>query len=109
MPHAAITARWPNSKPAPVSNGLKVACNASEKCLTGKIPANVLSQFGASSVRMKTSETKNSGKIVPLTIAGAAWANEQAIELEGLTVSRTSLEDVYLKLTKEAEAKADEA
>ncbi len=38
-----------------------------------------------------------------------AWAKEQAIELEGLTVTRTSLEDVYLKLTKEAEATAGEA
>ena len=36
------------------------------------------------------------------------WAVEQAIELEGLTVSRTSLEDVYLKLTQDAETEARE-
>ncbi len=37
-----------------------------------------------------------------------AWATEQSIELEELAISRTSLEDVYLKLTKEAEAEAGE-
>ena len=37
-----------------------------------------------------------------------AWATEQSIELEELAISRTSLEDVYLKLTKEAEATAGE-
>ena len=31
-----------------------------------------------------------------------AWAAEHDIELEGLTVSRPSLEDVYLQLTEEA-------
>jgi ABC-2 type transport system ATP-binding protein len=30
-----------------------------------------------------------------------AWAAERGIELEGLTVSRPSLEDVYLQLTEE--------
>jgi ABC-2 type transport system ATP-binding protein len=31
-----------------------------------------------------------------------AWASERDLELEGLTVTRRSLEDVYLELTKEA-------
>ena len=34
------------------------------------------------------------------------WASEQSLELEGLTVAPLSLEDVYLKLTGEAEARA---
>ncbi|MCH7483808.1 MAG: hypothetical protein IIA90_01520, partial [Chloroflexi bacterium] len=37
------------------------------------------------------------------------WATEHAVELGELTVSRPSLEDVYLKLTKEAEGRAGEA
>jgi ABC-2 type transport system ATP-binding protein len=32
-----------------------------------------------------------------------AWANERGVELEGLTVTRRSLEDVYLELTKDGE------
>jgi len=35
------------------------------------------------------------------------WALEQRIELEGLAVSRPSLEDVYLELTEEAEEAGD--
>ncbi len=37
------------------------------------------------------------------------WATEQSVELEELTVSRSSLEDVYLELTAEAETKEPEA
>jgi ABC-2 type transport system ATP-binding protein len=32
-----------------------------------------------------------------------AWASERGLELEGLTVTRRSLEDIYLELTKEGE------
>jgi len=32
------------------------------------------------------------------------WAAERAVELDGLTVSRPSLEDVYVELTKETPA-----
>jgi ABC-2 type transport system ATP-binding protein len=32
-----------------------------------------------------------------------AWASEHGVELEGLTVARRSLEDIYLELTKEGE------
>ncbi len=35
------------------------------------------------------------------------WATERSIELEGLTVARSSLEDVYLRLTKEVETEAE--
>jgi hypothetical protein len=28
-----------------------------------------------------------------------SWANERGLELEGLTVTRRSLEDIYLELT----------
>jgi ABC-2 type transport system ATP-binding protein len=34
-----------------------------------------------------------------------SWAVEHSIELQGLTVSRASLEETYLRLTREAEAK----
>ncbi|HEX6461022.1 MAG TPA: ABC transporter ATP-binding protein [Thermoleophilaceae bacterium] len=33
-----------------------------------------------------------------------AWANERGVELEGLTVTRRSLEDVYLELTRTGDA-----
>ncbi len=35
-----------------------------------------------------------------------SWAVEQGIDLEGLTVSRASLEETYLRLTRDAEAEA---
>ena len=38
-----------------------------------------------------------------------AWATQRSVELEGLTVAPLSLEDVYLKLTGEADALAGEA
>ena len=47
---------------------------ANEKCLTGKMSAKVVSQPGASSNGMKTSETNSSGSIEALTTAGDASA-----------------------------------
>jgi len=37
--------------------------------------------------------------LAPLVV----WANERGVELEGLTVTRRSLEDVYLELTRGGE------
>ena len=37
--------------------------------------------------------------LTPLVV----WADERGIELEGLTVTRRSLEDVYLELTRGGE------
>ena len=54
--HTAITNKWTHWKPAPVSKGLKDVWRANEKCLTAKMSAKVVSQPGASSNGMKTSE-----------------------------------------------------
>ena len=49
--------------------------------------------YGAGRVRIETAEP--TATLYRLT----AWALEQQIELQGLTVSRASLEDIYLRLT----------
>src|SRR5689334_21004554 len=58
----------------PVSNGLKAACNASAKWLTGKMAAKWCSQAGALDVGMKTLEMNIRGSMEALMIAGAASA-----------------------------------
>ena len=50
--------------------------------------------------RVRFSSATPTRDLAPLV----AWASERGIELEGLTVTRRSLEDVYLELTKTGDA-----
>ena len=45
-------------------------------------------------------------KPTQLLHALTSWAVEHQIDLEGLTVARATLEETYLRLTREAEAEA---
>jgi ABC-2 type transport system ATP-binding protein len=59
------------------------------------LPARADPQPGEHRITFRT--TTPTRDLAPLL----AWAAERGAELEGLTVSRPSLEDVYLQLTEE--------
>ena len=61
-----------NSKPHPVSKGLKAVCNAEVNGLTGNIWVKSTNHLGASFIGINTSDMNNKGRIDAFTTAGAA-------------------------------------
>ena len=70
--HITNTPMSANSKPSPVSKGLKAVCSAEVKGFTGNIWVKLINQLGASFIGINTSDTNNRGKIEAFTTAGAA-------------------------------------
>src|SRR6185503_10633809 len=72
IPHAATTARCPQSNPAPVVAGSNAVRKASKNGRIGKIEAKVRTLSGISVSGTNTPERKYSGRTVKLVIGGAA-------------------------------------
>jgi ABC-2 type transport system ATP-binding protein len=65
------------------------------------LPAGIVAQKSANGLIEIESETPTQ-----LLHELTSWAISQNVELEGITVSRASLEEIYLRLTREAENEA---
>jgi len=95
-PQALVGFREPDAAAADAGAGAAADAGAAAGALPLPVGAEVERRDGRISFRTPA-PTRD---LAPLV----AWAAARGVELEGLTVIRPSLEDVYLELTKEASA-----